>query len=375
MNADKPITTHKVYQADSRDMARTPDGSISLVVTSPPYPMIQMWDRVFGFMCPELEALLPEKPAGRQQVDHGTRAFQLMHRELDKVWRECFRVLRPGGLACINIGDATRSVGGSFRLFSNHARIISSMEEIGFITLPDILWRKQTNAPNKFMGSGMLPAGAYVTYEHEYILIFRKGSKRVFTKGRQSANRRRSAFFWEERNQWFSDVWMDLKGARQGMFSREIRQRSAAYPFELPYRLIQMYSALGDTVLDPFLGLGTTTLAAMASARNSEGYEIDARLAASIPRHVAHVVETGSRRAFRRILDHQDFVRTRRAAGKTIEHRNLHYGFPVITAQEKDLVIYRPSAAQQLEPGFFRVDHEPAPLDSMDGFQATLNFT
>lgn len=150
---------------------------------------------------------------------------------------------------------------------------------MGYCVLPDIHWRKQSNAPNKFMGSGMFPAGAYVTYEHEYILVFRKGGKRVF-KGAEKALRQKSAFFWEERNVWFSDLW-DIKGTSQIITAAKAsRDRSAAFPFEIPYRLINMYSAEGDTVLDPFAGLGTTTLAAIASNRNSLGVEIDEDIAA-----------------------------------------------------------------------------------------------
>jgi DNA modification methylase len=122
------------------------------------------------------------------------------------------------------------------------------MQKLGFSALPAILWRKQTNAPNKFMGSGMMPPGAYVTLEHEYILILRKGNKREFTSIKEKQNRRESAFFQEERNFWFSDVWMDLKGTTQNLFDNKATERSAAYPFELPYRLISMFSVKSDTV-------------------------------------------------------------------------------------------------------------------------------
>ena len=88
---------------------------------------------------------------------NGLFAFELMHIELDKVWNEVFRVLKEGGIACINIGDATRTINKNFQLYSNHSRIINHCTKIGFSALPMILWRKQTNAPNKFMGSGMLP--------------------------------------------------------------------------------------------------------------------------------------------------------------------------------------------------------------------------
>ena len=86
--------------------------------------------------------------------------------------------MKNGGIACINIGDATRTLNDVFCLYQNHTRIASSMLRIGFLSLPCILWRKQTNAPNKFMGSGMMPPGAYVTLEHEYVLILRKGNKK-----------------------------------------------------------------------------------------------------------------------------------------------------------------------------------------------------
>ncbi len=157
--------------------------------------MIEMWDSTFSGLNPLIADTL--------DANDGPSAFELMHRELDKVWEHCQRILRPGSIACINIGDAVRTIGGDFRIYSNHARVLSAMSTIGFHALPDILWRKQTNAPNKFMGSGMLPAGAYVTYEHEYILIFCKGSKRHFATEEDKVRRRASSFLWEERNVWF----------------------------------------------------------------------------------------------------------------------------------------------------------------------------
>ena len=108
-----------------------------------------------------------------------------MHCLLDTVWRECARVVRPGGFVCVNIGDATRKVGDNFRLYTNHSRVTLTLESAGLQSLPLVLWRKQTTAPNKFMGSDMLPSGAYVTLEHEYILVFRKGDKRVFAGASQ----------------------------------------------------------------------------------------------------------------------------------------------------------------------------------------------
>ena len=149
------------------------------------------------------------------------------------------------------------------------------MIELGFTPLPSIIWRKQSNAPNKFMGSGTLPAGAYVTHEHEHILIYRKGGKRQFKTPQEKQNRRVSAFFWEERNAWFSDVWDNLKGTRQNLGDDVNRERSAAYPYELPFRIIAMYSVKGETVLDPFMGTGTTGACASLLGMDFVGIEID----------------------------------------------------------------------------------------------------
>jgi modification methylase len=323
------VTNHRVIVGDAREMREVADASVHLVVTSPPYPMIEMWDEVFGALDPEVAAALA---AGAWDA-----AFERMHAALDRAWAECLRVLVPGGLACVNVGDATRSVGGDFRLFPNHARIVAGMTRAGFAVLPDILWRKPTNAPNKFMGSGMLPPGAYVTYEHEYVLIFRKGGKREFAGPEEKAARRRSAYFWEERNAWFSDVWTDLKGTRQDLPDADTRARSAAFPFELPWRLVQMFSVFGDTVLDPFAGAGTTLAAALASGRHSVGIERDAALVPIAEAALRAAPAAGNARAAARLEAHRDFVVSRTQAGRPPEHVNLAYGFPVVTSQEVDL--------------------------------------
>jgi DNA modification methylase len=322
-----------VLTRPAEDLGELDDESVDLVVTSPPYPMIEMWDGSFADQDPAIATSLAE---GR-----GTEAFDRMHAILARVWKECFRVVKPGCLACINIGDATRSLAGHFRLYSNHSRIITDCDAIGFETLPLLLWRKQTNAPNKFMGSGMLPGGAYVTLEHEYILVLRKGGKREFGP-EERARRRASAFFWEERNRWFSDVW-DFKGVRQNVTGDTAgagRQRTGAFPFELAYRLINMYSMRQDTVLDPFLGTGTTTAAAIAAARNSVGAEIDARLAATVPETIAEAAGGLNARVWERVSDHLEFVRRYEADhGKPPGHLNRSFGFPVMTGQEEELIL------------------------------------
>lgn len=322
-------TTHKLFFNPAQDMSAIADASVNEIITSPPYPMIEMWD---GILASQNATFAEELNNGLVDV-----AFEAAHQELDKVWKECYRVLAPGGFLCINIGDATRTIKGEFRLFNNHSRIVKACLDLGFNNLPNIIWRKQTNAPNKFMGSGMLPCGAYVTLEHEYILIFRKGSKREYKKEDQKLARKKSAFFWEERNVWFSDIW-DLKGAKQKIANSETRDRSAAYPFEVPYRLINMYSQYGDTVLDPFFGLGTTMLAAMASGRNSIGFEIDDKLKSSIEDNLKSFSIKDFNSVIKNRFDrHSEFVNARSSEKGQLKHSNNKLGSDVMTSQEEEL--------------------------------------
>jgi DNA modification methylase len=327
--------------------------SVDLVVTSPPYPMIEMWDDVFSGINPAIRNALNNAA--------GMDAFELMHHELDQVWEEVYRVLKEGGFACINIGDATRTMNGDFHLYTNHARILSSLQKLGFSSLPAILWRKQTNAPNKFMGSGMLPAGAYVTLEHEYVLIFRKGSKRQFEDTKDKKVRRESAYFWEERNIWFSDVWFDIKGTQQALGNKDTRSRSGAYPFELAYRLIHMYSAKEDLVLDPFLGIGTSMAAAMAGGRNSIGYEIDPALEDIIGSIADVIVDFSNGYIRERIQRHIEFCADRIKEKGSLKHINKHYGFPVMTAQEKDLLLNDVLEVNKAVQNGFTVVYSPKP--------------
>jgi DNA modification methylase len=157
------ITRHQIYFQDSKNMEALPSGTVDLVVTSPPYPMIEMWDSMFTGQNVEIGNAL--------EKGDGPAAFEMMHMELEAVWQEVWRILKQGGIACINVGDAARTINSRFMLYPNHSRILNQFLKLGFQALPAILWRKQTNAPNKFMGSGMLPPSAYVTLEHEYILI------------------------------------------------------------------------------------------------------------------------------------------------------------------------------------------------------------
>ena len=238
---------------DSRRMIEVNDSSVHLVVTSPPYPMVGIWDDFF--------------------TEVSASSYDAMHEYLNQVWREVERVLVPGGIACINIGDATRTRDGLFHLYPNHSRIIEIFEKLGFITLPYVLWKKPTTKPHykgkgAFLGSGFLPPNAYVTLDMEYILIFRKGPPRSFPP--KDPDRYKSRFTKKERDEWFSQVWK-VQGVRQSVDGLE--RRVAAFPEEIPRRLIRMFSVQADLILDPFLGSGTSLKVAIELGRKFVGYE------------------------------------------------------------------------------------------------------
>jgi len=321
-------TQHKIFIKNSSDLSDIKNSEIDLVVTSPPYPMIEMWDDLFTNLNPLTKILLSSEPDS---------AFELMHRELDLIWSELYRVVKDGGIVCINIGDATRTINNKFKLYANSSRIINKMEELGFDSMPKIIWRKTTNSPNKFMGSGMLPSGAYVTLEHEYILIFRKNGKRNFKTDSEKLLRRQSSYFWEERNIWFSDLW-SFTGIKQTSYNGQSRVRTAAYPIELPIRLINMFSCYGDTVLDPFLGTGTTSQASAILGRNSIGYEIDESFLPTFYSLIDYSKILNSKYIEKRLSDHKEFILNYK---KDTKHFNENIKESVITSQEKDIIFYR----------------------------------
>ncbi|MEZ3115273.1 site-specific DNA-methyltransferase [Halobaculum sp. MBLA0147] len=337
-----PTTTHRVCLGDARRLP-LPDDSVELVVTSPPYPMIEQWDDLFAAQDPRIAEAL--------QAGEGPRAFDLMHGLLDEAWAELQRVLVDGGIACVNVGDATRTVAGEFRLYPNHARVAERMRAAGFRQLPGVLWRKPTNAPAKFMGSGTLPPNAYVTLEHEHVLVFRNGRRRSFPAS--DPDRYEASYFHEERNRWFSDLWDGLDAASQAADEATPRERLAAFPVELPYRLISMYSVYGDTVLDPFWGTGTTTLAAMAAARDSVGVEVEPGLPTQFDDRVDGVRSWAQERVDRRLADHREYVAEREAT----EYEAEHYDFDVVSSRERRIRLYTVADVSRVSGGY-RVEHE-----------------
>lgn len=244
--------TIRIVEGDAGELPGIDRSSVHLVVTSPPYPMIPQWDRLFE----------------RQ----GAHTFDEMHDLLGRAWGRCHEVLVPGGLMAVNVGDALRTGADGFRLWPNHVAVTARCEAVGFRPLPYLLWKKPTNRPNAFLGSGFLPPNAYVTLDCEPILLFRKGSLRAFPRG--DPTRKSSEYSRAERDRWFSQVWGDIRGVRQARGAR----RTGAFPAEIPSRLIRMFSCRGETVLDPFAGTGTTLWEADRWDRDAIGVEIDPAL-------------------------------------------------------------------------------------------------
>ncbi|WP_435144099.1 DNA-methyltransferase [Halobaculum sp. P14] len=331
-------TTHAVGVGDARSLP-LPDDSVELVVTSPPYPMIEQWDDLFADLDPDVAAAL--------DAGDGDDAFDLMHEALAPAWDELSRVLVDGGVACVNVGDATRSIGGRFRLYPNHARMSEALRDRGLDQLPGVLWRKPTNAPTKFMGSGTLPPNAYVTLEHEHVMVFRNGDGRRFDPG--DPDRYGAAYFWEERNRWFSEAWEGIRGEGQRLGDNAPRDRAAAFPVELPYRLLNMYSVYGDTVLDPFWGTGTTTLAAMAAGRNSVGVERDPGFVADFEDRLADLPERSRDRARGRLRDHRAFLADR---DEPPGYDHERYGFGVVTKRERRLRVVAADDVDRITGGY-----------------------
>jgi modification methylase len=240
----------KIYLGDSRAMTDVEDASIDLALTSPPYWQIKDYG-VPG------------------QIGHGQSLHEYL-KDLFRTWRECFRVLREGARLCINIGDqfARASVYGRYKVIPLHAEFINQCEKLGFDFLGSIIWQKKTTLNPSggavVMGSYPFPPNGIVEIDYEFIQIFKKPGKSKKVSPEVKAASRLSKEEWKE---YFAGHWY-FGGVRQV-------GHEAMFPEELPRRLIRMFTFEGDTVLDPFLGSGTTVKVALETARNAVGYEIN----------------------------------------------------------------------------------------------------
>ncbi len=243
-------TNHIIINGDCRSMAEVQDESVHLIVTSPPY-----W---------QLKDYGTEKQIGFND------SYEDYINHLNIVWKECYRVLHEGCRLCINIGDqfARAVYYGRYKVIPIHSEIIHFCETVGFDFMGQIIWQKtttmNTSGGGAVMGSFPFPRNGIVKLDFEYILLFKKRGNAPKPTKEQKAE---AVMSNEEWNTYFSGHWY-FNGVKQD-------RHLAMFPEELPRRLIKMFSFPGETVLDPFLGSGTTSLAAKNLNRNSIGYEIN----------------------------------------------------------------------------------------------------
>ncbi|HLW80402.1 MAG TPA: site-specific DNA-methyltransferase [Candidatus Acidoferrales bacterium] len=264
-------TTHRICVGDSREMSGVKPESVHLVLTSPPY-----WT-------------LKEYRHSEAQLGHVEDYDQFL-RELDRVWKNCFAALVPGGRLICVVGDvclSRRENGGRHTVVPLHASIQEHCRKLGFDNLAPIIWHKISNAAYEVEGGGGFLGKPYepnavIKNDIEFILMERKpGGYRAPDLPAKIL----SLISAENHSKWFQQIWTGITGA-------STKQHPAPYPVELAERLIRMFSFVGDAVLDPFLGTGTTTVAAAEWGRNSIGFEVDHHYFALAQKRIAH--ETAS---------------------------------------------------------------------------------
>lgn len=258
-------TQHVIKQGDARDLSFIPSQSVHLVVTSPPYgALIHYSDH-------------PDQLGNIQ-------SYERFLDELDRVWAEAFRVLVPGGRVACVVGDVclSRKQAGRHFVLPLSADIQVRARRLGFDNLTPIRWHKVANIrleasrSSRFLGKPNLPNGV-VKNDLEHILFLRKpGGYRKPSKQQEKM----SFIPTDDYARWFSGIWTDVTGQLR-------KDHPAPFPIEIPRRLVRMFSFVGDTVLDPFLGTGTTTVAAMETGRHSIGVELESKYVTLVEKRLA----------------------------------------------------------------------------------------
>jgi DNA modification methylase len=247
-------TTHSLILGDAKVASKLEENSVQLVVTSPPYWTLKRYND------------------HAEQLGH-VQDYDQFIAALDEVWANCYRALVPGGRLVINVGDvclSRRKNGGRHTVVPLHATIQERCKEIGFDNLATIIWHKIANANYEVSGGGGFLGKPYepnavIKNDIEFILMQRKPG------GYRSPGKRErilSVVSEENYQRWFRQIWSDLRGTSNP-------KHPAPYPVEFAERIVRMYSFVGDTVLDPFMGTGTTNLACARWGRNSIGIELD----------------------------------------------------------------------------------------------------
>lgn len=278
------ITSHEIIEGDARKLSQFANESVQFVCTSPPY------------------AFLKEYPGHPDQLGN-IASYDKFLDELDDVWAECLRVLVPGGRVACVVGDVcvSRRSGGRHYVLPLSADLQVRARRIGFDNLTPIRWLKVANIKleasrsSRFLGKPNLPNGI-VKNDVEHILFFRKpGGYRKPTKQMEEL----SFITTDDYAKWFSPVWEDVSGQLR-------RDHPAPYPTEIPRRLIRMFSFVGDVVLDPFAGTGTTAMAAIETGRNSASVEIEPKYVDLIERRIKQGTLTAKVRVTRKCVDKVD---------------------------------------------------------------------
>jgi len=288
-------------------MVEVEDESVDLIITSPPYWHIKDYGAC-------------------GQIGYGQTLHEYL-KDLYRVWKECFRVLKPGRRVCVNIGDqfARSIIYGNYKIIPLHAEVIAQFEDIGFNYMGAIIWQKKTTMNTtggaNVMGSYPYPPNGMVEIDYEFILIFKKPGKSPKVSKEIKESSRLTKEEWKEL---FSGHWK-FPPAKQ-------IEHEAMFPEELPKRLMKMFSFVGDTAFDPFLGSGTTMKVALSLGRNAIGYEINEKFLDVIKEKIGvknilmqpHNIEI-IKRDFSVKLDDIDYVPRVKDAKPKVEPKKLDF--------------------------------------------------